>query len=372
MKKLRILHVIYRFAEGGLENGLVNLINHLPAERFDHAVLALDEVTAYATRITREDVLLRAFHKQPGHGVGLLGRFAALLREWPADVVHTRGLAALEMAPVARWRGMPVIHGEHGWDAADPGGQRRKYQLLRRLYRPFVTHYVAVSGGITDYLVRCVGVAPNAISRICNGVDLTRFVPAPTRAAIPGCPFAGEALRCVGYVGRLAAVKDPLTLVAAFSYAVKALPLLRLVLVGDGPMNEAVRAAVAASGRQHEVWCAGVRDDVAQVMQGLDGFVLPSRAEGISNTVLEAMACGLPVIATAVGGNRELVVPGKTGWLVPPGEPAALSHALEALGRDPASAAAMGQAGRARVESGFSLARMVQGYGALYERFAAR
>ena len=144
------------------------------------------------------------------------------------------------------------------------------------------------------------------------------------RLPIAGCPFAGAGLWIVGTVGRMQSVKDPQNLVRAFVRALAIDPALRarlrLVMVGDGALYTEVKAMLARAGVQDLAWLPGERDDVADVLRGLDAFVLPSLAEGVSNTILEAMACGLPVIATAVGGNAELVVAGRTGELVPSAE----------------------------------------------------
>jgi glycosyltransferase involved in cell wall biosynthesis len=126
------------------------------------------------------------------------------------------------------------------------------------------------------------------------------------------------------------------------------------------------------AGVAHLAWLPGERADVPDVMRGLDLFVLPSRAEGISNTILEAMACACPVLATRVGGNAELVDAGATGELVPPGDVEAMAQALAALAADPARAVRMGQAGRLRVEQHFSLQAMVGAYQDLYARLLFR
>lgn len=368
-----VVHVIWRLAAGGMENGLVNLINHLPRELCRHAVVALDDITDFAKRITREDVRVVALEKPLGHGISCYPALRRLLRQWQPAMVHTRGLAALEMAPLARWMGIPVIHGEHGWDASDPNGLRKKYQLLRRLYRPFVTHYIAVSQSIEDYLVERIGVGKNEVSQICNGVDLAQFGRGgERREAIPGSPFNADSWQVIGAVMRMARVKDPLGLVAAFGHAVRALPTLRLVMVGEGELTENVRAAVASAGLKHKVWLAGERSDVADLMRGFDAFVLPSRAEGMSNTLLEAMASGLPVIATDVGGNRELVVPGQTGVLVPPADAGRLAQAMVGVLQNATTAREMGRRGRERVEQNFSLETMVDAYAALYARMLQR
>ncbi|HHQ42191.1 MAG TPA: sugar transferase, partial [Chromatiales bacterium] len=134
-----VAHVIYRLQTGGLENGLVNLINRLPRERFRHAVVCLTEATAFAARIEREDVRVHELRKREGNDPALLWRLWRLFREMRPAIVHSRNLAALEAQLPAALAGVPCrIHGEHGWDVHDPDGRSRRYRLVRRLYRPFV------------------------------------------------------------------------------------------------------------------------------------------------------------------------------------------------------------------------------------------
>ena len=370
-----VVHVMYRFDTGGLENGVVNLINHMPPEAYRHAVLALTEVTGFRERVRRADVQFHALGKPPGHTLWVYPRLVGLLRRLRPAIVHTRNLAALEVAPAAWAAGVPVrIHGEHGRDVGDLDGSNRKYQLVRRLYRPFVTHQIALSADLEDYLRQRVGVPARRVSRFCNGVDGERFAPAagPARAAVPECPFEPGRHWLVGTVGRMQAVKDQTTLARAFVQALATEPALRdrlrLVLVGDGPLLAEAGRILTEAGVRDLAWLPGERSDVPAVMRLLDVFVLPSLAEGISNTILEAMASGLPVLATRVGGNAELVEEGATGLLVPPADPAAMAAALRQLAGDPARAAAMGRAGRARVDRQFSMQVMVDSYRGLYDR----
>ena len=369
-----IAHVVYRFDTGGLENGLVNLINHMPADAYRHAVISLTQVTDFRHRVRRADVDFIALDKPPGHGVQLYPRLVRLFRELKPAIVHTRNLAALECAPPAWWAGVPVrVHGEHGRDVEDLDGSSRKYQWVRRAYKPWITHYVALSRDLAGYLGRHVGVDDRRMSQVYNGVDTDKFRPAEgARPRIEGCPFDPGQHWLVGTVGRMQQVKDQPNLAKAFVALLRSQPALRsnvrLVMVGGGPMLDAVRAIVDEAGLADLCWLPGERSDVADVMRGLSCFVLPSLAEGISNTILEAMACGLPVVATRVGGNAELVADGSTGLVVPAADPAALAQALGMLAQQPARAASMGSAGRTRAVAEFSLRAMVARYQGIYDQ----
>ena len=372
-----VVHVVYRFDVGGLENGVVNLINRMAPQRYRHAVVALSECDrGFCARVERPGVAFHSMHKPAGHGIGLYPAFRRLMRELRPAVVHTRNLAALEMAVPAALAGVPArIHGEHGWDSADPDGTRSRYRWIRRVYSPAVDHYVALSGQLADYLTGRVGIAARRVSRICNGVNVERF--AARVGDRPGeHPFEVEQPWVFGTVGRLQEAKDQLTLVRAFAHLLRdnaeASRRACLTLVGDGPLRGAVEAEIARHRLAGRVWLAGSRSDVPALMRGFDCFVLPSVNEGISNTILEAMASSLPVIATAVGGNPELVADGQCGWLVPPSDPAAMAVAMAQSLVAPQQSAQFGTAARARVEAQFSLDAMVNAYADLYDRVLAR
>ena len=373
-----IAHVMHRFDTGGLENGVVNLINRLPAERFRHAVIALTEITEFGKRIQHPDVQLIAMKKPPGQGFLLFPRMHALLRRLRPAIVHTRNLGALEMVAPAAMAGVPLrIHGEHGWEMSDSEGQSRRFRLIRRLYRPFVHRYVALSRHLERYLVDHVGVRPRDISQLYNGVDTQQFRPCVgDRVAIAGSPFTLPELWIIGTVGRLSPIKDQVMLAHAFVRALELAPearsRLRLVIGGDGPLRSEIQRVLEAGGARELAWLAGNRDDVPEFMRGLDAFALPSLAEGVSNTILEAMATGLPVVATDVGGNAELLVESVTGRLVPARDPDTMAQALLADMRAPELAQARGRRARLDVERRFTLDGMVAAYGGLYDQMLAR
>jgi sugar transferase (PEP-CTERM/EpsH1 system associated) len=370
-----VLHVVYRFDVGGLENGVVNLINHLPAARWRHAVLAMTEVEpTFSARLQRDDVRCIALHKPPGQGVWIYPRLLRVLRELQPAIMHTRNLAALEAQAPAAWAGVRArVHGEHGRDVEDLHGTSRRHQWMRRAYRPFVHQYVALSRELGCYLQQRVGVPAARITQIYNGVDTERFHPAADgRAPIEGSPFNDRALWLVGTVGRMQTVKNQPLLVRAFVQALQQQPALRarmrLVLVGSGPLRAECEALLQAAGLQTLAWLPGERSDMPDVMRGLDCFVLPSLAEGISNTILEAMATALPVLATQVGGNADLVAAGMTGDTVPSADVKGLADCLVRWAGEPQQAAALGRAGRQEVERRFSLPAMVAAYAGVYER----
>jgi len=367
-----IAHVLYRFDTGGLENGVVNLINHLPRTKYRHAIVALTEITEFKQRIVRDDVAYFALHKKPGHGIWLYPELFKLFRKLRPSVVHTRNLAALEAAVPAWLAGVPHrIHSEHGREGADLDPTHPKYRNMRKLYRPFVTNYLALSSDLAHYLNHYIGIPKTRLWQIYNGVDTGRFHRGVKREPIVGCPFQSPEHWLLGTIGRMHAVKDQMNLAKAVVRTLEIQPelrkTLRLVMIGDGPERHPIDKFIVEAGIADICWLPGERRDIPEILRGLDCFALPSLSEGISNTVLEAMATALPVIATAVGGNPELVTPGVTGQLVPAANPEALAAAIIEYAQAPAVATQAGIAGRTAVESNFSMDAMIQAYCKLYD-----
>ena len=369
-----VAHIIYRLDVGGLENGLVNLINRIPAERFRHAIISLTDYSEFRQRLRRSDVPVFALRKPPGNSPLTHFKLWRLLRKIRPDIVHTRNLAALEGTLPAALAGVRVrIHGEHGRDVGDLDGSNLGRQRLRRLFKPFVHQYIALSKDLERYLLESIRAPAAKVVQLYNGVDTDLFHPANgAREPLP-CPgFAPPDTFVIGTVGRMQAVKDQLTLARAFIMLLQMVPPggrpLRLVMVGDGPLREQVARVLHQASASALVWITGKRDDIPQIMRGLDLFVLPSLAEGISNTILEAMASGLPVVATAVGGNPELVDAGCTGILVPPSNPHAMAQAMLRYYADAVECRRHGGQARRTAERDFSMTAMVSGYLALYER----
>ena len=174
-----IAHVIHHLVIGGLENGLVNLINRMPRSRYRHAIVCMTDYSDFSRRLQRDDVSIFAMDKKLGWDFGVYRRLYRLFRRIRPDIVHSRNLTALDSLLPALLSGVPVrIHGEHGRDQFDPEGKSQRYRWLRRLHRPLVTHYVALSKDLERYLHGAIGVPRRRIAQIYNGVDTDRFQPA--------------------------------------------------------------------------------------------------------------------------------------------------------------------------------------------------
>jgi len=289
---------------------------------------------AFVTRIERSDVEVINLAKGPGQPFKLYPKMYRLLKGLKADVLHSCNLAAMEFVPMAALAGVPLrVHVEHGWDVGDLGGSNVRYNWLRQMYKPFVNEFVAVAEPLRAYLADKIGVSKKHLQLIPNGVDTTQFRPMQSGDVLPqGFPFQPGVHWVIGYVGRLVEVKNPLLLIEAFVALVQSgkpgTERMTLAMLGEGPLAEPIRQRLQAAGLTERVWLPGVRGDVADVVRAMDCFVLPSLFEATSCTLQEAMATGLNIVATDVGGNAALLENGHCGTLVPSEDAAALAQAI--------------------------------------------
>jgi glycosyltransferase involved in cell wall biosynthesis len=366
--RMNIAHVLTSLEIGGGERLTLDLAGGQAAAGHQVSVVSLapgpDGPLAGAFR--ERGVTVQRVAKRRGLDPTLPFRLAARFRRQRVGVVHLHNrLPLIYGAPAGRLAGAVVVHTRHG-----PRPSGRGQQLLLRGATRLLHAYVAVSPELAT-LARDRGEsAAESIFVIENGIDADRFQPTAERRrrarATLGVP---DDAWVVGAVGRFAPEKDYPHLVRA------AAPLLgeraRLVIVGDGAEMPAVKAAVAAGGVERFVALPGARHDVADLLSAFDVFVLSSWMEGMPLVVLEAMAAGLPVVATAVGGLPKLIADGETGYLVPARDEAALRARLEALRADPAGAAAPGARAQTRACQVHGRDRMVERYLDLYSRLGA-
>jgi sugar transferase (PEP-CTERM/EpsH1 system associated) len=359
----RVVQVIPTLRTGGLENVVLRLVTHFDSS-LKQGVVTPAKSGPLATRFP-ESVTVVAMGEQ--HRPDRLNAFrmARVFRSLAPDIVHTRNWTCIDAILGARLAGVRrVVHGEHGREAADPTGADPLRRRVRRALAPLVSRFVTVSQDLNRWLVDEVRVPARKVRTIYNGVDTKRFAPADREAARRALGIPLEA-GVVGTVGRLDPVKDQAGLIRAVAGIQGPRPAV-LVIVGDGPLRNALDTLRHEVGLGDRLKLLGERQDIPQVLQALDCFALPSVGEGISNAILEAMATGLPVVATRVGGNVELVRDGETGRLVEVGQPEALGRVLATYLGDAALARRHGAAARARAERDFGLARMLDGYGDLY------
>jgi sugar transferase (PEP-CTERM/EpsH1 system associated) len=361
--RLRVVHVLHFFGTGGLEKGVETVIRRT-ADRIDHDVISLEAENPHHLPAGCSQ---RALGKKPGNSLRSLVRLAGWLRDLRPSVVHTRNWGGIDGIIAARLAGVrAIVHGEHGWAMDDPEGTNARRRRMRRFLSRWVRTMTCVSRDIERWLREAVRVRCPVV-QIYNGVDTEAFAPGSTRDEVrrelgvpPGAPL-------VACVGRLDAIKDHPTLFRAFARVRQRFPDAHLVCVGQGSERERLEALKGPG-----VLLLGNRTDVVRLLQASDVHALASSNEGISNTILEAMAVGLPLVVSRVGGNPELVVEGETGRLFDAGDEAALATRIVEYLSDPALRAAHGRAGRDRCLQRFSVDAMVSAYEAVWRSASAQ
>lgn len=371
----KIVHIIYRLDVGGLETVLVALINRLPPEKYAHLIICLTTYTSFKDRLCNDNVRIIALDKKPGIDVRIFFRILAILAQEQPHVVHTYNIATLEYQVAAFLGRVRLrIHAEHGRDFSDLKGESRKYNLLRRVMNPFIHLWVPVSLDLAQWLEGTVRIPQRKIALIYNGVDIAKFTPPPARlqawqahvSQLPDSP-----LRIVT-VGRLDPVKDQATLLHALRFVGTSTSVqhtsVHLWIIGDGPERERLQQVIDQESLGGQAVLLGEKNNISELLNSADVFVLSSLAEGIPMTVLEAAAAGLPVIATDVGGLSEIVQEGESGFLVSSGSPQLIAAAVRRYLGNPPLLLWHGKAGRKCIIEHFCLDKMMQSYTHLFEQ----
>jgi sugar transferase (PEP-CTERM/EpsH1 system associated) len=375
-----VVHLVEALDSAHMENGLLNLIRHLPGERYRHAIVCLREGGDYEAALREQGVdVVNLPRRREGGMQGLLQhllhylRLYRVLRSLQPDLIHTRNRSGLPAQLVAALAGVRLrVHAEHGRDLARAGNVSFGGKTLRRLLRPLIDHFIAVSSDLEQWLIEAIGAEPARVSQIANGVDSVQFHPRLGPAAAVGPPgFMHDGVFVIGSTGRMDDSASHVTLIEAFLRLIAsphhAHQRLRLMIIGDGPARAECQAMLNRAGASARAWLPGARTDTAQLLRAMDLYVLPSLLEDRSNAILEAMASGLPVVATSVGGNAELVHPGFTGILVPPLSAEMLAAAISDYCRIPEMAARHGARARSQVIARHSMPAMARDYLAVYD-----
>lgn len=349
----RVVHLTLGLDVGGQEKLLVEFARCADRSRFDLHFLSLTGRGVLAPAIEAHGWPVTALNLPAGLRPDLVPRLARELRRLRPDLVHSHDDRPLIYgAPAARLAGVGlVVHTRHHQGTRLSARQR----LLVRLATLCNHRFVCISHD-SAAVARRQGIPPRQLRVIHNGIDLTRFAftgPAPTGPAV--------------LVARLAPEKGIDTLLDAAARIVAVQPDFRLWIAGDGPSRGELERQARTLGLDGVVRFLGTVHDVPGLLAGARLFVLPSLTEGVSLTLLEAMARGLPVVATAVGGTPEVVADAQTGCLVPPRDPQTLARAVQDLWTRPDSCARISVSGRNRVEIAFDVRRMVARYEDLYE-----
>jgi len=369
--QVKIMHILNSFSVGGLENGVVNLINGMKEERYFHVICCIRSLGPMIDRIERKDVRLYCMNSKPADRFMAL-KLRKLIKEIKPDIVHTRNWGTIDGIIAGKMAGIKsIIHGEHGREAINIGVDEWKKNLFRKIILTRISCVIAVSENLRQWLVKRIGVTESKVVKIINGVDTNKFKPAANRERAKGKIGLDPQIKLIGTVGRLDPVKNYSMFIQALKRAGMVKEQLKTIFIGDGPERQSLERMVHEIGLNNVLFL-GEQRNVIPYLQAMDVFVLPSLTEGISNTILEAMACGVPVIATKVGGNPEIVEPEKTGVLIESRDTNALAEQLRDFCNNGTKWEKFGIAARNAAEDKFSLARMIEEYEGVYDRMALK
>jgi sugar transferase (PEP-CTERM/EpsH1 system associated) len=363
---VRLLQVVHGLRRGGLENGVVNLLNGLPPTQFQQTVACLDDRGEMADRVSPQ-VPVYVLHRRR-HDLLLPLRLARLIRATRPHVVHCRNWNTWPDTVLAHrlsgWRST-LVWSFHGF--ADGHWFPRRRRLACRGLSLATDRLFAVCRDASERFARLADIAPERFDVLYNGVDCRRFAPSEQRAALRDALGFGTDELVILTVASLSPIKGHAALLEAAARVVASTRRrLRFLWLGEGVERARLEARICALGLGAVVQMPGSSDRVPQYMAAADLFVLPSELEGMSNAILEAMASGLPVVAQAVGGNPELVDHEHSGLLCPAGDTGALAAAIGRLARNDVERRTMGGAARRRAEQIFSLDAMLVRYADFY------
>jgi glycosyltransferase involved in cell wall biosynthesis len=359
-----VLQVVLTLSAGGAERLAIEITKRLAAGA-RVAVCCLEEPGAWAAELEPYGVPVIALRRSPGFHPSLAGQIADVARRVGVRVLHCHQYSPFVYGSLAalRMRGLRIVYTEHGRLSDAPPSMKRRW--ANRLLGRVPAAICAVSAELRGHML-AEGFNADAVEVVHNGIVPGHKPASGDRQLARDMLSLGPDQFVVGTAARLDPVKDLRTLVDAYARLRASAPGATLVIIGDGRERASLEQAAGRAGVADTVRFLGHRSDVRTLLPAFDLFVNCSRSEGVSLTILEAMAAGLPVVATHVGGNPELVIESCSGFLVPPGDSAALAAAIARVAAEKPLARRLGDAGRRRVEDHFSFEGMVSRYFAIY------
>ena len=372
---IKIAHLVNSYSTGGLERVIANLINHTQSERIQHIIITKKPEFSFASALDH-DIPMYSLYKKEGKDFASHFRLYKLLRKLAPDVLHTYNFGTIEYHPVAALAGVTrQVHAEHGRESTNRFlSSPRKYFLYLRAMLLFINYFVVVSDNLQEWGEQQLNVTKKKLKLIYNGIDLNRFCRQNAGSKSKDETDQPEPTGNKGFifitVGRLVDVKNHKLLIDAFKLATEqsdALKNTALNIVGDGPNHDDLQKQIDHSGLSEQVKLLGNRTNVAELLLESDVFLLSSKYEAQPMTILEAMACQLPVIVPNVGGLGFLIEDGKNGTLVKPNDIQSMADALITAVQQFDTVKDYGKAGRAFVEKHFSVEAMSKQYLSLYE-----
>ena len=364
MQTINIAHVVFSFGAGGIENGIVNLVNNLDPDRYRHTIVCLTNAGEFAEKIHGGNSNLIELHKKDGNDWGLPFKLRRVFKNNGIDIVHLRGWPTLIEGIIgAKLAGVKkIIYGFHGKTIQDISTRNRKRQFAEMIAVRFIDRVVTLSEIMAADYAQYARIPTSKIQVIYNGVDTEKFNNKSNIKKIRKELAINEDDFVIGSVGRLDPVKDFPTLIKAFSLFCMDIGSSKLIIVGEGPERATLEKLAKDVDVEEKTIFTGYRNDINKLMQAMNIYVQTSLYEGFSNTIVEAMAAGLPVVATDVGGNSVLIKSRTDNLLIEPANPTLLSSILLKLARNKATMSQIAKENRKTTESEFSITEMVNRY----------
>ncbi|MFH1215529.1 MAG: glycosyltransferase [Pseudomonadota bacterium] len=362
-QQLQIMHLLPSLDPGGMENGVVNLVNGHKEPFLGH-ICCLENTGSFQKRIANPAVQVHIMNKKPGFKLGLVFQLAQLLRQAKIDIVHTHNhLTLVYGIPAAKIAKVPIIiHGEHG--------SPFHYNLKRRLiyqwcYRQMDALFV-VAQSLGCEIVETKGVGWGKIKIVPNGVDTNIFQGSQKDDILLKKLDIKKGDFVIGSIGRVEPIKNYEIMPLVAAEIKKKFPNVKWLVVGDGSGLSRLKKEILEKNLVNDFILPGKTDNVPAMLSLMDIFVLPSLNEGMANSILEAMSCGKPIIATDVGANSELICDGENGYIIPKNEERPLIDKILYLLENPEICKSFGEKSRQKVESKWSMGAMIDSYQKIY------
>jgi sugar transferase (PEP-CTERM/EpsH1 system associated) len=370
MKKIKILHLLHKLSCGGMENGVVNLINRMEYERFSNVICSLTTSDEYQNRIISGRKKLYNLNKKEGNDFSIPFKIAEIIRKENIDIVHSRGWGTYFEGIVAAkllCRKIKFIFSFHGKTIQELHHTPERRLRAQKMMSVFTDIILTLSDQMAQDYASMVNIAREKISFIYNGVDTDIFTSDTSgRHKLEREFNIGEDDFVIGFVGRVDPVKDIKTLIDAAYLLTPTIKNIKILIVGEGSEKKVLEDYAVNKGIGNCVIFTGQRDDIPAFLNMMEIYVQPSLYEGMSNTIIEAMACKCVVIATNAGGNPELIEHDKDGILFKPGNADDLSAYMQQLYNDPIKRNSLAERAYEKAKKRFSLESMIKNYENLY------
>ncbi len=360
-----IIHITHSLNIGGLEVLLLEFLKRIDREKYNPIVCTFSKNGTLIREFQDIGIPVKIVEKRNGIDYTLSMRLATIFKKNKIDLIHTHNIAAWLYATIAKViaRVPHIVHTEH---SNVPSDNKRLFIVEKYLAR-YTDTIIADSERVAEHLIDRQGIPSEKVVIILNGIDIEKYQVRIDISKKKEEIGLNQHDLVIGIVARLVPVKNHMCLLKAFSLLRKRLENIKLVIVGDGELRGDLERYVRDNELSKEVFFLGSRRDIPELLKIFDLFVLPSHSEGLSITLIEAMASGIPIVATDVGGNREVIGNNEAGILIPPDSVESLFKAMMVILTHRDRAEKMGRVGIQRARSLFSLSQMTRKYEQIYE-----